>query len=209
MLRSFAIASVLCASILLQPVAAHAVATDDAGKYIDKVAGEALSTISGDASKDAKQKKLEKLFATHVDIPWVARFVVGRYWRQASDAQKTSYVKHYERFLIRHYTSRFTDYTSGTYKITGVKDDGDNEFTVSMSLQGTGGKSTEPVLVDYRVRKGDAGFRIFDVIVEGISMITTQRSEFSSVLAQHDIDYLTKQLDAKAATGELSLKAQP
>lgn len=205
MLRSLAIVS-LAFTLLLQPGPAHANSAESAGAYIEKIASEALSIISGSAGKDAKQAKLESLFSANVDIPWVARFVMGRYWRQASDAQKQRYLQQYEHFMIRHYTSRFTDYTSGTFKITGTQDDGNDEYTVSMSLKGSGGKNSEPVLVDYRVRKEAGGFRIFDVIVEGISMITTQRSEFASVLSQHDIDYLISQLEAKAATGEISLK---
>ncbi len=205
-MRLFALTVLISATVLFQPVAARADSAAAAGTYIDSIASEALGIISGETSKDAKQKKLEKLFSANVNIPWVARFVLGRYWRQASDVQKTRYLAQYERFMIRHYTSRFADYSSGTFKITGIQDDGDYEYTVSMSLQGSGSKNSEPVFVDYRVRKDDkGGFKIFDVIVEGISMITTQRSEFASVLSQHDIDYLTNQLESKAATGDISL----
>lgn len=197
--RSFAIAFLALAAAALQFPPAHANPADEAGKYIEKVATQALDIISSRDGRDAKQVKLEKLFSQNVNIPWVARFVMGRHWRQATDDQKKRYLTHYESFLIRHYTSRFADYTGGIFAITGVRETGEGEYTVSMSLQGSDGKNSEPVLVDYRVRKEEGGrFRIFDVIVEGVSMITTQRSEFASVISQHDVDYLIEQLASKS-----------
>ncbi len=185
----------LTLAIAAAPVtAAHAGDSGSAGQYIQKIGDQALATISnGKLSKAQKQSRLDVIFSGNVDIPWVGRFVMGRAWRDATEAQKARYLKEYQRFLIKHYTSRFADYTSGTFNITGTKTDGDAEYTVSMELIGNN-KNDEPVLVDYRVRKGDGGFKIFDVIVEGVSLITTQRSEFSSVINQHGIDYLINQL---------------
>jgi ABC-type transporter MlaC component len=67
------------------------------------------------------------------------------------------------------------------------------------------GAGSQPVLVDYRVRKNEK-FAIFDIIVEGVSMITTQRSEFTSVLANHDMNYLITQLANKAIASENEMK---
>lgn len=177
-----------------------------AGSYIEGLANQTLTIIQSADNKDAKQKKLNKLFSDNVDFPWVGRFVMGRFWRQATDDQKARYLPAYQKFLILHYTSRFTEYTSGAFKVTGSKDDGEGEYTVSMRIEPGDGKQGEPILVDYRVRKeAKSGYKIFDVIVEGVSMITTQRSEFSSVLTQHDIDYLIDQLITRSQTGDINL----
>ena len=129
---------------------------------------------------------------------------MGHFWREATEDQKARYLKEYQKFLILHYTSRFTQYTSGTFKVTNSRDDGDSEFTVSMELKADE-PNAEPVLVDYRIRKEDSGFKIFDVIVEGVSLITTQRSEFASVITNNGIDYLINQLIAKSKSGDSSL----
>ncbi len=181
--------------------------SEAAGKYIEQLGSAALSTISNKSlDKSGKQAQLEKIFSDNVDFQWVARFVMGRFWRSATDEQKTRYVAEYKKFLILHYTSRFTDYTSGTFKVTNVRDDSNGEYTVSMQIKGGGDQAgNEPVLVDYRVRSEDVGFKIFDVIVEGVSLISTQRSEFSSVLQKNGIDYLIDQLVAKSKTGAVSL----
>ena len=100
---------------------------------------------------------------------------------------------------MQTYASRFTEYTSGSFKITSTRDDGDGEFFVSMEVS-TGEPNSEPVFVDYRVREasGKNKFAVFDIIVEGVSMITTQRSEFASVITNHDVDYLISQMASKA-----------
>lgn len=197
-LASLAVAASLCQTPAL------ASGADDASKYVEKIGTQALSTITNTSfSKSQKQSRLDKMFADNVDIAWVARFVMGRYWRQATDAQKNKYLKAYQTFLIKHYTSRFTDYTSGSFTITGVREDGESEYTVGMELVGEK-KNEPPVLVDYRVRKEGGGFKIFDIIVEGVSLITTQRSEFASVISDHSIDYLIAQLEKKSLPDSLS-----
>jgi phospholipid transport system substrate-binding protein len=196
--RPLLVATVAATTLFFAATHTYANPANDASHYIEDIAKKALAAISNaKASKTQKQASLDKLFKDNVDIPWIGRFVMGRFWKQATDAQKASYLKEYEKFLIQHYTSRFTDYTSGSFTIAGVKDDGEGEFTVNMELKGDK-KNDPPVLVDYRVRKQGSGFKIFDVIVEGVSLITTQRSEFSSVISQNDIDYLIAQLKNKS-----------
>jgi phospholipid transport system substrate-binding protein len=201
-LRSFALAAALFVSATS---VAQAASTQDAAKYIETVGNQAVATISDKSlDKAKKQTKLETLFGDSVDFKWVGRFVIGRYWRDASDAQKERYLTEYKKFLILHYTSRFTDYTSGSFKITGSKQDGEGEFTVGMQIQ-PGGSGGEPVLVDYRVRADGKNFKIFDVIVEGVSLIATQRSEFGAVLAKGGIDHLIEQLIAKSKLGAAAI----
>lgn len=193
--------STLCSFLLLATVAftpAQAANPEKASKYIETLADQALDIIKKSDSKNAKQQKLERLFADNVDIDWVGRFVMGRYWRKATDEQKNRYLKAYKDFVLSHYASRFTDYTSGDYEITGTSAKEDGEFLVNMALVNPKNPGEPPVLVDYRVRAGKSSFQVFDVIVEGVSMITTQRSEFSAVVAKGGIDHLIKQLETKA-----------
>ncbi len=200
-MRPLVSAALSLAACLVMPALPASAAIDGAAKasaYVEELGNQAIAAITDKKlNKEQKQARLDKIFADNVDIAWVGRFVMGRYWREATDTQKAQYLKEYETFLIKHYTSRFAEYTSGTFKITGTKDDGDDEYTVSMHLMGDD-KGSEPVLVDYRLRKEERGFKVFDVIVEGVSLITTQRSEFSSVIARHDIDFLIAQLRNKS-----------
>ena len=167
-------------------------------QFADSLAGDALKIVNDPAlSSVGKQQKLEKLFSGNVDIKWVAKFVLGKHWRNATDAQKQAYLKHYEAFVLKNYTSKITGYTGQDYIIKSVRNDGSGEYLLTMELK----NANEPdVLLDYRIRKNGSGYKIFDIIVEGVSMITTQRSEFSSVISNKGLDFLIDALKKKAAS---------
>lgn len=187
----------LLVSALSFSAPASAAATNAASKYVESLGNQAIAVIANPKfNKQQKQAKLETIFSTNVDIPWVGRFVMGRFWKQATPDQQKRYLSEYQKFIITHYASRFAEYSGGKFNITGTKDDGNNEFTVSMEM--IGDKAAEPVLVDYRVRGNGGSFKVFDVIVEGVSMITTQRSEFGSVLNDKGVDYLIGKLASKS-----------
>lgn len=188
--------SALCAAMLWSH-AAFAATTQQASDYITQVSSQTVSILKSGSNKTQKQAALSQIFATNVDFPWVARFVMGRYWRDANDAQKSEYVQQYQRFLVRHYSMLFSEYDGGSFTITGARDEGDDEFSIGMHVR-AGAESAEPVIIDYKVRMVDGTFKIFDVVIEGVSMLTTQRSEFSSVIAANNIDYLIQMLKKKA-----------
>ncbi|MGE0754071.1 MAG: phospholipid-binding protein MlaC [Alphaproteobacteria bacterium] len=187
-----------CLSVLVAFVPCFAHANEkQARAYIDSLAEQTLQIIKTDVEKDTKKTQLKSLFARNVDIKWVGKFVMGRYWRKATQEQQTRYLNEYEQFILGHYAERFTEYTSGDYNITGYENSGDGEYLVSMEMINPGKPNEAPVLVDYRVRQNGNNFMVFDVIIEGVSMITTQRSEFASVISRNGIDYLIDQLANK------------
>lgn len=189
----------VCLGILLAaPFSAFADEQEQATKYIQSLADRTLVVIEKETNREAKKHKLEALFADSVDIKWVGRFVMGRSWRTATDEQKKRYLKAYGDFILGHYAERFSEYASGKFAITGSSKLADGEYIVNMELQNSGAKDGQPVLVDYKVRKSGKGFLVFDVIIEGVSMITTQRSEFSSVIARDGLDHLIEQLENKS-----------
>jgi phospholipid transport system substrate-binding protein len=196
-MRSFLFLCV--AAVLGFSAPAHAATVKEAEQFVTRMANEALSAIADkNLDKAKKQAKLEKILANSVDTKWIGKFVMGRFWKEATDAQKKAYLQEYDGFVIKHYASRFAEYTAGDFSITGSQDNGDDEFMVNMEIK-TGEPGSEPVLVDYRVRH-DGGFKVYDIIVEGVSMIQTQRSEFTSLLNSKGIDHLIQQLANKTLT---------
>lgn len=176
---------------------AYAANPDEVSQFADKLAGTALEIVKDEStSKAEKQTKLEALFRDYVDIPFVARFVLGKHWRTATPEQQQAYLTNYEAFVLKNYTARLTNYTGQTYKILGARDEGDGEYLLTMELNN---KDEPNVMVDYRVRAQDGGgYKIMDIIVEGVSMITTQRSEFGSVVNRNGLDGLINALGKKA-----------
>lgn len=186
---------VLFMMLLVMPLTAHA---DDAAKaFAVSLGDDALVVLSNDGlSKAAKRTKLEAMFQRTVNTEWIGRFVTGKYWRSFSDAQQKDYLAAYNRFITKHYTSNFEEYSKGTdFKVIGSKLIGKNDQLVTMQIIRP---SAAPISVKYRLRPEASSYKVVDIVVEGVSLITAQRSEFTSVLQRHDINYLIKQLNSKA-----------
>ena len=189
-----------------QPVAAaQAPSVASATAYINNLGKNALGVLQRDESEAQKLQQLEAMFTGEVDIEWVAKFVLGKYWRTATPEQQQRYTENYRVFLVKHYTGKFTEYTSETFKVTSGRDDGNGQYTLAMKIIRPG---KEDVNVDYRVRQSEDGrLKIFDIIVEGVSLITTQRSEFASVAGREGIDSLIDRLAKKTAQTEAETQA--
>lgn len=186
---------------------APAVADTQGAKHYAEDLGNKALAIAGNKTLGvaARQGQLETLFKQSVDIPWVGKFVLGKYWKQATPEQQKNYMAHYETFVIKHYTSNFAEYTNESFKVTNVRDDGDNEYTLSTEIVRPG---KENVFVDYRMRESGKSYKIFDIIVEGVSLITTQRSEFGSVVAREGMDHLIDQLAKRSEEAEKQVSAK-
>lgn len=173
----------------------------DAEAFANELGHKALAVITDTSlSKLEKRSQLEVLFEQNVDIDWIGRFVLGRYWRGASDQQKQDYLAHYKTFLIKHYTSNLTEFTDANFVVTKVEPEERGGNVVTMRLKRP---KSEDTIVSYTVRKKASGeLGVYDIVVEGVSMITTQRSEFSSVASQKGLDYLIAQLAERSKTEE-------
>jgi phospholipid transport system substrate-binding protein len=142
-----------------------------------------------------KDKQLSKLFEESVDTQWISKFVMGNHWKDASETQKRVYLELYRKFLLSNYIPKLKSYANQEIKFKNVFDEGENEYLIETSIVQPDGSS---VNVDYKVRKyGENKYLIFDVIAEGVSLITTQRSEFASILSRKGVDYLIKKLKMK------------
>lgn len=186
---------------LLVPVTVRAEQSDysvAAGQYMQQLGLQAITTLrSKTIGASEKQRFMEQLFVANVDIPWVAKFVMGRHWKQVTPAQQQQYIAAYQSFVVKHYVSKFTEYTGQDIALTGARQDAQGNYLVTMTiLSSTPG--VPAITTGYRLRlMQDGRFKIFDVLVEGVSLITTQRTEFASVIAQMGVEYLIAQLERK------------
>lgn len=175
------------------PLPARADEKQDASNFANDLGHKALAVITdSNLSKPARQAKLQELFEQNVDIDWIGKFVLGRYWRTATEEQKQAYLTSYRTFTIAHYTSNISDFTNANFEVTRVRpaDGGGNVVVMRIKRP-----QAEDIVVEYTIRQQEgSGLKVYDIVVEGVSMITTQRSEFNSVVSQKGIDYLTSQL---------------
>ncbi|WP_448207881.1 MlaC/ttg2D family ABC transporter substrate-binding protein [Azospirillum sp. sgz302134] len=178
----------VCAALLavsswaVRPAAAQS-SDPGATAFIQKLGDETVATFSNKSlSRDQAVQRFRALLYRGFDVPYIGRFVLGRYWNSASPQQQDEYQKLFEQLIVKTYADRFVEYSGETFKITGSRAEGDTDSVVTTQIVRTAGP---PVNVEWRVRKRDGNYKIIDVFVEGVSMGITQRSEFASVIQQN------------------------
>ncbi len=159
-----------------------------AAEAVRTMAQEAMAVLS-DTSLSAEQRAegLRRLMARAIDIPPIARFVLGRYWRAASERQREAYVEAYADYILNAYTAKIGDGATAVERFDVVKTQahGAKDFLVYCIVARAGGEPTHAI---WRLRQRDGRYRIIDLMVEGISMVQTQRQEFVSMMRGYDGD---------------------
>ncbi|MFT5795859.1 MAG: phospholipid transport system substrate-binding protein [Ulvibacter sp.] len=150
----------------------------DAHKFIQKI-NEAIVNIDD-------KKKLTALIEESIDFEWISRFVLGREYRKFTNEQKKEFTDLYRQFLIKTYGPKFNNYQAESYEILLVQEKKRYSIVKSKLKINDGSE----VNFAFRVKKGknNSQFKVIDIIVEKVSLIETQRSEFSSVIKEIGID---------------------
>jgi phospholipid transport system substrate-binding protein len=173
---------------------------------VKKITSDVMTAVKTDKQLAAgdKQKALklaEEKILPHVDFQEATRLAVGRAWRDATPEQKKRLVAEFRSMLVRTYSNALEGYQGQEMKVLPSRNKpGDSEATVRNQFVRAGGK---PVPIDYQMRKTDGGWKIYDITVEGISLVLTYRSEFDQVVKQEGIDGLIKRLSQKNAPAKL------
>ncbi|HEY8964365.1 MAG TPA: ABC transporter substrate-binding protein [Alphaproteobacteria bacterium] len=151
-----------------------------AQSMISRLGEEAMGVIA-DANMDAAKKKqvFRGMLVSNFDMKKIGQFALGKFWREASDAQKAEYLKLYENMIINVYTTRFQNYKGQKFQVIDHRvDEASGDVIVNSTVTGGGA----PVNVAWRVRPKGNSYKIIDVMVEGVSMAVTQRNDFAGVI---------------------------
>lgn len=199
MLKSFKYAVLSVLVVLMGAATPAQAASQDAKAYIVNM-GERVIGVLKDAklSDEARRQTLTTLFDQTIDTQWIGRFVMATYWRKATPAQQKEFVSLYRQFLLANYVPRFRDYAGERFDVTGVRDSGGNEYIVQTQIVSPNGEP--PISVDYRLKQQGNNvkqYKVLDIVAEGVSVISTHRAEFGSVMAREGIDGLIAKLKAK------------
>jgi phospholipid transport system substrate-binding protein len=154
----------------------------DAVAFMNQLWDRALGVLNNKGDPAIRQERFRELFQADFDCPGIARFVLGRYWRNASEEEQQEFVKLFGDYVVFVYTARLSNFGGEAFKIRGSRSDGDGVL-VSTDITNPGG--TSPLRIDWRLVSDDGSFKINDLIVEGVSMMVTQRSEFASVVQRN------------------------
>jgi phospholipid transport system substrate-binding protein len=130
-------------------------------------------------SQQEKTSQFQEILETKFNLKAIGKFVLGRYWKQASEEQKKEFLTFFKATTIASYASRFQDYTSEKFEILGSRPEKDGGVTVLTRIMRPNGQA---ISVDWKIFEKNGKMAIYDVILEGISMGITQRSEYASVI---------------------------
>lgn len=163
--------------------------------FVKSTAETGLTFLSDpDSSEEQKKKEFKKLLDGSFDLDTIGRFVLGKYWNSATPAQQKEYSSLFRKMVVEVYAGRFGDYKGQKFEVKSVRSISSKDSLVTSFIYPENGG--DPIKVDWRVRKTGATYKVVDVLVTGVSMSVTQRSDFASVIQRGGgnidvlIDYL-------------------
>lgn len=167
------------------------------------------------ADKEIQGGNLQKVYELvevkvlpHFDFNRMTQLAVGKHWNAATPQQKQALVKEFRALLVRTYSTALTEFSNQAieFKPLAMKAD-EIDVTVRTEIKQPGGK---PIPIDYAMYKSGFGWKVYDVAIDGVSLVINYRSSFASTIRQSGIDGLIAMLQAKSkSTGGSSETVKP
>ncbi len=196
--RIFTVASVAIA--LTSSATAFAQTAPD--EIVRKSTSDILAAIKADKDLIAgDQKKIEKLAEEKVlpyfNFPHMTQLAVGRNWKAASDIQKASLTDQFRTLLVRTYSTSLTQFRNQSIDVKPLKmTAAETEVVVKTQVVQPGG---QPIPIDYSMEKIAEGWKVYDVLIDGVSLVTNYRSSFNTEINATGVDGLIKSLSERNA----------
>jgi phospholipid transport system substrate-binding protein len=141
---------------------------------------------------DGLRRLAEKIVLPHVDLAGLSRLTLGKYWRRATPEQRARFADEFRRLLVRTYANSLVEYENQSVDCQLLTLSEDNRHsTVRTHIEGSGHSA---LLIDYRLRRAENGWKIYDVMIEGVSLAVTYRATFSKEIRRGGIEGLIESL---------------
>ena len=206
MTRRFAafLALALLAAASFFPVAVPAQETAP-DVLVRKSIDDVLAVIKADRElQGGNQRKLfdlvEEKVLPHFDFARMTRLALGRSWAQATDAQKEALTKEFRTLLVRTYSTSLSQYRNQTIDVKPAKFAPQDKDTVVRTMVNQPGG--QPIPIDYGMERMDKGWKVYDVVVDGVSLVTTYRGSFNDQIQKTGVDGLVKTLADRNRSSE-------
>ena len=198
--RFLGLASATALSATLASLPALALSQDEATAHVRATIDEVVSLVSGPGDNATKASHLLTIMEHRAAMPQIARFAAGTAWRSMNDDQQSRYTTAFGKFLSQAYAGRFGEYSGANnsgeqYKILGVIDAGNKGIMVKSTIFQTEGP---PIAVDWLVSDRPGRTVVADIVIEGISMLVTERETIAGMLEARggDVEKLINDLGA-------------
>jgi phospholipid transport system substrate-binding protein len=168
---------------------------------VDSTAQEVLAIARQDSDIRAGSKSrlielVEAKVLPHFDFTRMTRLAMGKHWSKAEAGQQQQLVNEFRTLLVRTYTNAFTTYRDYTIAVEPLKGKADDSNT-TVKTQVIRGQGQQPVPIDYSMAKATDGWKVYDVTVAGVSLVTSYRSTFDSQIHDGGVEKLLKTLTDK------------
>jgi phospholipid transport system substrate-binding protein len=177
---------------------APAIAAPAPGAFINDMGNKALAVLSPANSPQQRVVAFRALFRRDFNVPQIARFVLGPYWRAATPNQQREFIRLFTNYVALAYSSQLSQYSNERLVVTGSRPIPGGAIVTSQVARPGGG---QPIAIGWRLTRYDNTYKVSDVVIDGISMAITQRSEFASVIQRNggNLQALLAALRAKTA----------
>jgi phospholipid transport system substrate-binding protein len=176
-------------------------ASADPTSFIEEVSNQAITQMKPAAQETDQERaaKLKPMLEKYFDMPSIAKYMLGSYWRKATPEEQSEFTATLTDFLALAYGKRFSSYTGHEMAVGRVRDEGDGRTTVFSTVKLPNG---DPARVDWTIEAAGDSYKIEDVKVEGLSLADTHRQEFASVISSNggNISKLIEVLKKKVGT---------
>jgi phospholipid transport system substrate-binding protein len=164
-------------------------------QFIKSLGDEAIATLRNSALPlEQRESRFRALLARGFDMEFIGRFVLGAHWRSATPDQQQDYLQAFNDYVLQVYSARLGGYAGETLTVVGERPAGERDMMVNTRIDRPSGP---PLEAQWRVRAMQAGPRIIDVMVAGVSMVATQRDEFAAVVQRQKVAGLIEVLRAR------------
>lgn len=172
---------------------------DGARAFITELATETVEILKAtQPGSPEREAGFAKLLRAGFDLPYLAQLAIGREWRTMSDAEKQRFIEAFTEWVVKTQSVRLGQYAGEQFNVTGAQPSGNTDVLVATQI--AGGKLTQPVQVDWRVRERSDGFKIIDTVIAGVSMVLTYRGDFQPILQRGGVDALIAELRQRAGS---------
>ena len=164
-------------------------ATDDPTSFVGDLGSRALAQSPSEDTAEARQERFRQLFRQYFDVEACARSALGPYWLKATALQRREFVGLYEDYVVIGYSAALHALGGESFKVLGSQPD-KGRVVVTSRIQIN---DAAPIRVDWQLNPTDNGYKVTDVIVNGISMASTQHSDLASVIQRNRVVPIVRQ----------------
>ncbi|MAT66008.1 MAG: toluene tolerance protein [Gammaproteobacteria bacterium] len=192
----------LTLQLILLPVLWLLLASAKAGESPMKVVRETSEQVfaelrrNGDLSREQINDLIDRVILPRVDFEAFSRLTLARYWRDASEAQRRDFTREFRSLLVRTYATSLSEYSGEKVEYLRERMEDDGRALVNTRIVRPDGPA---IPVDYRLRLNGDRWQVYDIMIDGVSLIINYRSSFQQTIRQQGLDALIRQLADRRA----------